>query len=292
MVRICIDLEWPVDYAILAFYSLTTQLLCKRFGFSYPCAFPRFVDCVNPQWRKESVMLHRVRLPLVAALCVAVVLTLIFFASTWQGSTAATNAEIGVAPVGQNSMEFVGIVDQNGPQFTYYGYVTYLAGITSTLLFRDPISHTEATARITFHGTSAMTGRSIVNNLFNLNAAGTITFYYDENQGADFNNPDSFTRGTAIASATTRFHNVLVVTAPNTGIANGEAELLQTTATSFDLAGQSYQLGRSGLQHRFTYNGFGTRLEPATPRAVIVIAANGQVTGQPTFLPQVENGTP
>lgn len=237
-------------------------------------------------------MLRRVRLPLVATLFLAAALVTGFFVSTWQGSSAATTAEIGVAPAGQNSMEFVGIVDQEGLEFTYYGYVTYIAGITNTLLFRDPISHTEATARFTFHGASSLIGRSVVNNLFNLNAAGTITFYYDENQGADFNDPASFARGTAIASATTRFHNVLVVTAPDTGIANGEAELLQTSVTPFVVNGQSQQLGRLGLQHRFTYNGFGTRLEPVAPRAVIVIAANGQATGQSTFLPLVENNTP
>jgi hypothetical protein len=236
-------------------------------------------------------MLRMVRLPFFTALLVAALLALGLFASTWRWSVAAANAEIGVAPLGQNSMEFVGIVDQNGPQFTYYGYVTYIAGITNTLLFRHPISHTEETARFTFYGSSALTGRSIISNLFNLNASGTITFYYDEAQGANLSDPESFKRGTAIASATTRFHNVLVVIAPNSGIANGEAELVQTQTASFVLGGQSYQLGRTGLRQRFSYNGIGTRLEPIAPRAVILIAANGQVTGSPTFLPQVEGRT-
>lgn len=237
-------------------------------------------------------MLRVFRFPLVVALLIAAGLATVFFASAWQSTSAATAAEIGIAPAGRNSMEFVGIVDQNGPQFSYYGYLTYIAGITQTLLFRDPISHTEATARFTFSGTSTLTGRSVVENLFNLNAAGTVTFYYDETQGADFDDPSSFARGTAIATATTRFHNVLIVTAPNTGIANGEAELTQTVTTPFVVGGQSYQFGRNGLQQRFTYNGIGKRLEPTTPRAVIVIGANGQVTGLPTFLPQVEKRAP
>jgi hypothetical protein len=236
-------------------------------------------------------MLRMVRLPFIAVLFVAAGLSLAFFSSTGQGSSAVTQTEIGIAPIGQNSTEFVGFVEQNGAQLSYYGYVTYIAGISETLLFRDPISHTEATARFTFHGTATVTERSVVNNLFNVNATGTITFSFDETQGANFGNPASFARGTAVASATTRFHNVLIVTAPNTGLATGEAELRQTAATSFLLAGQSYQLGRQGAQQRFTYNGFGTRLEPTLPRAVIVIAANGQVTGLPTFLPHVENNS-
>jgi hypothetical protein len=237
-------------------------------------------------------MLRLVRPSLFVALGLAIILTLVLLSGTWQGTSAAppaaTAAEVGVAPIGRNSVEFVGIVDQNGLDFTYYGYLTYIAGITDTLLFTDPISHTEKTARFTFYGSATMTGRAIVNNLFNLNASGVITYYFDETQGADFANPSSFRRGVAIASATTRFQNVLVVTAPDTGIANGVAELTQTSATPFVLAGQSHQLGRNLMEQRFTYNGFGNRLEPTTPRAVIVIAANGQVTGLPTLLPLIE----
>lgn len=236
-------------------------------------------------------MLRKVRPPFFVALLVAAVLTVAFFSSAWPASSAATAAEVGIAPAGQNSVEYVGIVDQNGASFSYYGYLTYIAGITNTLLFRDPISHTEATARFTFYGTGALTARSVVSNLFNLNGAGAVTFYYDEAQGADFNDPTSFMRGAAIASGAARFHNVLVVTAPNTGIANGVTEMVQSAVTPFTLNGQSYQLGRNGLQERFTYNGFGTRLEPTAPRSVTVIAADGQVTGLPTFLPSVESRT-
>lgn len=241
-------------------------------------------------------MLRLVRPSLFIAFGLAIVLTAVLLSGAWQGSSAAPPAaiasEVGVAPLGRNAVEFVGIVDQNGLDFTYYGYLTYIAGITNTLLFRDPISHTEGTARFTFYGNATLTGRAIVNNLFNLNATGTITYFFDENQGADFADPASFTRGAAIASATTRFQNVLVVTAPNTGIANGVAELTQTSSAPFELAGQSYQLGRNLMEQRFTYNGFGTRLEPTAPRAVIVIAANGQVTGLPTLLPLVEQSAP
>jgi hypothetical protein len=232
------------------------------------------------------------RLPLVAALVLTALLTAALISAVWQTSSAATSAEIGVAPTGQNSVEYVGIVDQNGANFTAYGYLTYIAGITDTLLFSDPLSRTESTARFTFYGTATMTARSVVNNAFNLNADGQLTFYYDEDQGADFGDPTSFMRGAAVADAAARFQNVLMVTAPNTGIANGVAELHQTAATSFVLAGQSYQLGRNSLDHRFEFDGFGTRLEPVAPRALIVIAGNGQVTGARTFLPQVQRNEP
>ncbi|RIK42370.1 MAG: hypothetical protein DCC55_09045 [Chloroflexi bacterium] len=241
-------------------------------------------------------MLRLVRPSLFVALGLAVILTAVLMSGMWQSSSAAPSAaiaaEVGVAPVGRNAVEFVGIVDQDGLNFSYYGYLTYIAGITDTLLFTDPISRTEATARFTFYGAANMTGRAIVDNLFNLNASGVITYYFDETQGADFDDPSSFTRGIAIASATTRFQNVLVVISPDRGIANGVAELTQTSTTPFELAGQSHQLGRNLMQQRFTYSGFGTRLEPTIPRAEIVIAANGEVTGLPSLLPLIEAGAP
>jgi hypothetical protein len=227
------------------------------------------------------------RLPILVVLVITLALTVSLFASTWQPSTAATTVDVGMPQPGQNSMEFVGIVDQDGLNFTYYGYVTYLAGASNSLLFTGPFTQTEDTARFTFHGTATMTERAIISNVFNLNAAGTITFYYDESPGADFDNPASFIRGTAIATSTTRFHNVLSVIAPNTGVATGMAELTQTATEPFEVSGQTYYLGRTGMQQRFTYSGSGVRLEPTTPRAIIIIAADGQVTNLPIYMPNV-----
>ncbi|MCL4859499.1 MAG: hypothetical protein KJZ93_08830 [Caldilineaceae bacterium] len=240
-------------------------------------------------------MLRLIRAPLVFALLLAVALAAMLYGTGGQPSVAAPSAaapaiEVGIAPTGRNSMEFVGIVDQDGLNFSYYGYVTHLYGITNTLLFANPLQQDETTARFTFHGAANMTGRSIISNVFNLNAAGTITFYFDPLPGADFDDPSSFIRGTAVATATTRFHNVLTVIAPDTGLASGVAELEQIATQPVELLGQSVQLGRNTLQQRFTYTGFGVRLEPATPRAVIIIAADGQVTGASTFLPQVLDG--
>lgn len=232
-------------------------------------------------------MTRILRLPLLAMLVITVALTVALFAGTWQPSTAATTIDVGMPQPGQNSMEFVGIVDQDGLNFSYYGYVTYLAGASNSLLFTGPFTQTEDTARMTFYGSATMTERAIISNVFNLNAAGTITFYFDDTPGADFDNPSSFIRGTAIATATTRFHNVLSVIAPNTGMATGVSELTQTATEPFEFNGQTYHLGRTGMQQRFTYSGFGTRLEPAAPRAIIIIAADGQVTHLPIYMPNV-----
>jgi len=50
-------------------------------------------------------------------------------------------------------LEFLGKSDQVGADVTHDGYLTHIFGLADELLFSDPSSRTEATARFTFVAT-------------------------------------------------------------------------------------------------------------------------------------------
>jgi hypothetical protein len=199
--------------------------------------------------------------------------------------------EIGVAPVGRTAFEFTGRIDQEGEIFRIYGYIPYIYGLDNqppSLLFTHPITHSEATARITLSGTTTLTERTIISNVFHVDSIGTVNFYFDEDTGASYDDLASFDRGELIGSASVRLQNILTVTGPNTGIASGSGEMIQTEALSFELDGNEYQFGRRGMVQRVTFSGGGIRMVPEPPVAIIAVGGAGTVAGFDTFVPSVE----
>lgn len=53
---------------------------------------------------------------------------------------ASPQGAIGIAPTGVNAFATVGKIDQNGPAFSAYGYLTDIVGLDPSLLFSDPTS--------------------------------------------------------------------------------------------------------------------------------------------------------
>jgi hypothetical protein len=229
--------------------------------------------------------------PLLAAFVIAVVLAIVVFLRTPMAAPAQAVNEVGVAAAGRNAIEFTGHIDQEGTHFTAYGYLTHIAGITTTLLYTDnnPLTSTAATARFTFSGTAELTSRSVVSNVFTIIAEGNLTYYFNENGGADFADPASFAEGIPIAAGDIRIQNILTVIGPNVGMTNGNIAFDQNSTAPFTLEGNQYRLGRNGLQERLEFTGLGNRLEPVLPRAIIVVAGNAIVTGSEVHLPLVEN---
>jgi hypothetical protein len=196
--------------------------------------------------------------------------------------------EVGVAPIGRTAFEFTGRIDQDGAIFRMHGYVTYIYGLPPGLLFTDPITHTEATARITISGTTTLTERTVISNVFHVDSIGTLTFFFDEDEGASYDDLATFGRGVAIASTDARLQNILTVTGPNTGITNGSGELIHTEALPFALGNEEYQFGRDGMVQRVTFAGGGVRLVPEPPVAIIAVGGAGTVAGFDTFVPLAE----
>lgn len=227
------------------------------------------------------------------ALLGVLLLTLLLFLIGWSlMPVGAATPEVGIAPAAHNAYEFVGRIDQDGFNFTGYGYLTYIRGLDNSQLFTNPITPTEGTAHFTFFATATLTSRAIISNIFVIDSLGPMTFYYQSNPQADFNNPTSFASGTPIATASVRFHNILNVQGPNQGIATNIGEVTQFTATPFTLGQETYQLGRAGLLHRLSATGQGTRTDPVIPRSFVLFAGNAVTIGQDTFLPLITRDSP
>lgn len=209
-----------------------------------------------------------------------------FSAPSAVGGLSAAGA-VGTAPTGKIDYEFVGRIDQDGLNFVSYGYLTYADGLPNSVLFSDPINHSETTARITYYATATLTARSVISTVTELNALGATTFYFDTG-GADFNDPASFANGTAIGSSTQRSQNIVNVQSPNTAIATNFGELVQLAAGTFTYGGQTYTFGRVGSQQRSFFTGEGVRTDAVLPRSFIVGAGNAtSLPGNGVSLPYV-----
>jgi hypothetical protein len=220
----------------------------------------------------------RVLIPAALACLVA----LVSFVAVSTPAPAATNAEVGAAPNGRHGYEFIGRVDQNGANFVSYGYLTYVYGISTGLLYSSPTVQTEATARLTYYTTATLTSRNVLGSIFVVNSAGYTTFYYNDVPSGNFTNSATFNAGTAIATGSVRFHDVLNVQAPNVGIATCEGEMDQLTSTPFVIGGVTNQLGYVGLVARISTTGEGTRTDPIAPASFTNLAGSAVVTSPRT----------
>lgn len=211
-------------------------------------------------------------------------------------STASSAIEVGSALAGQNAVEYVGRVDQDGANFVGYGYLTHISGLTDTLLFSGTIPFVnEANARFTYYATATLTSRYVISSVFVIDSVGTTVYYYNPAGGAQFANPASFAAGQPVLTATVRSQNILSVQAPNLGVGTNFGELTQTGVSAFDLGGQTYQIGRVGLMERTFSTGEGTRIDPITPKSFTVLSGNAVVTGLPgqqSFMPIIIRNGP
>lgn len=202
--------------------------------------------------------------------------------------------EIGVGAPGTNLYQIAGRIDQDGFSFTGYGYLYDVQGIDPAELFDDPFNTSETTAHITYYATATLTSRAIVTDvvrgIFALDSVGDITFYYHETPSASFDDPESFTDGIPIATATARFQDILNVQSPNRGIAVGNGHFTFTNVESFTFGEETVRFGRLGMVQRVTTFGEGLRTDPFIPRSTVLLAGNAVDTGfRQTFLPTITN---
>lgn len=193
-------------------------------------------------------------------------------------ATAQDSTQAGLAVPGANAFEFVGVIQQLGLDFTLLGYVTYLAGIDRSLLFDgvDPLSRSEATARLLLAGSASGTARSILENIFVVNSEGSVDFYLG-GPGASFGDPSAFTSGTLVASSSISVQDVINVQAPQQGIATGNGTMQIDSTEPFTLGESTQTIASPGTSYRLWFTGQGTLRDPATLDAFILVAGNGVV---------------
>ena len=83
-------------------------------------------------------------------------------AATAVGATpaGAATSKVGDGPSGATVAEFVAHIDQNGFDFSAYGYLTRLIGVDSAALFNNPADRSEKTALFTASASGKLVTRS------------------------------------------------------------------------------------------------------------------------------------
>jgi hypothetical protein len=215
-------------------------------------------------------------------------ITLLLIVSLHFRPARAAPLQVGVSTAGQNAFEFIGRINQNGPNFTGFGYLTYIRDLSNADISTNPTVLSEDTARFTYVATATLTSQAILTDVFVIDSQGIITFYFTQSPpNRSFDNSASFASGTPIATASMRYQDILLVQATNRGIATGVSEVTQLNAPSFTLNGQSYQFGAPNSLYRFSTVGNGTRTNPSPPVSFVLLAGNAVTNGQQTFMPVI-----
>jgi hypothetical protein len=172
-----------------------------------------------------------------------------------------------------NTIEFVGRIDQEGPSFTGYGYLTHVDGTEDGALFDSPpLAASEKSARLTFRFKAQATSRGTLREVFAIHSRGTIEFFANDRPGADFDDPNSFARGRRVSRGSLDVQNIITVYAPNRGIAEASGVLSLDEAGDFEIGDEQVAIGEDGDSLRATLAGAGTRSNAVLPRSVINFA--------------------
>jgi hypothetical protein len=183
---------------------------------------------------------------------------------------------LGMSRGGDSALEYIGIIQQTGPQFAAIGYLTHVKGLLPSQLFIGPAS--EATAKFTFSAAAGITNHAQVGSTISIGAPGQLSIYFNPAGGASFSDPASFTQGTLIAVISLRFFNVLSVIGPDLGVSSGSAHGWQGAVQPFVLDGQTYSMGGHGFTHHLTLSGKGVRTVPTPPVSTTEFAASSVTT--------------
>jgi len=193
---------------------------------------------------------------------------------------ASVDGAVGLPGAGRVAWHFVGQIDQDGTDFTAYGFLTRVDGLDESALFTAD-DRNEDTAVFSVVMESSEATRTKLNNVTVVDVNGSATIYFDENPSRTFGDPDTFRRGTEVVNGTVTGQNILNIDPENRdkGVAAASAEVRQTSAARFELDGEERQFGREGLVERLTLSGEGVRTDATVPRSVIEVAGTMVVTG-------------
>ncbi len=194
---------------------------------------------------------------------------------------AAAPPEVGTAAPGGVAFTYVGAIEQNATIIVNVGYLTSMAGLDESSLFtgEDPLERSAATARFTYFTSGSLETRSILDKLFDTTGTAETTYYYQPDGGASFDDPTSFRQGTPIAVATSAWHNLVNVQAPDQGLITAQSDDLQVSAEPFTLDGQEHTFGAADRRIRLSFTGEGLRSDAAAPRASVVYAGEATSLG-------------
>jgi hypothetical protein len=179
----------------------------------------------------------------------------------------------GTGRSGSTVAEFVAHIDQNGANFTAYGYFTLISGTQSSDLF-SAADRTEATALFTAAASGTLVARSSDDVIHSLDIQGEFDVFQRSGPGASFSRPASFSEGTKVATYTLVLQDVLTVIDTNKGIPTLTGDMVQTDAQKLSGVLSKHNFGRKGIRLRIFATGLGVRTEATAPVASLKVAGN------------------
>ncbi len=187
--------------------------------------------------------------------------------SVAESSTPATGRS------GSTIAEFVAHIDQNGANFTAYGYFTQISGTQASDLFSGA-DRTEATALFTATASGTLVARSSDDIIHSLDIEGEFDVFQRSGPGASFSNASSFSQGSKVARYTLVLQDVLTVIDTNKGIPTLTGDMTQTDAQKLSGALGKHRFGRKASRLRIFATGLGIRTEATAPVASLKVAGN------------------
>lgn len=169
------------------------------------------------------------------------------------------------------SAEVIGQVTNASPEVSaQYGYISYLEGFDTAVLFNSVDTLNEQTALLTFYN-DTVTER-VTNNgpIRVVDRSGEATFYLNMTPTGDFANPETFGEGVEVMKASLR-HQVVINTV--TGAFTAHFDCTVASNEPFTINDTSYRLGKLGQP--FEVNFSGHLNEQAPPSGFIA----GYITG-------------
>lgn len=207
------------------------------------------------------------------------------------GAAAAAGRRVGSGPTDRRSIGLLMAVRQIGPSLVGFGYLTRVRGLGNAQLFTTPpaTKSTDARAsdpspaRFTFYSEAKIESLAQLDEAISSTGAGRVRIYYQAGGGARFDDPASFARGLLIATLTGNFQNDLTLGEPNTAAVNMTADLTQTGARRFTVAGAGgLRFGGPRFAWSLHATGRGRRTEPTEPRSELKLSGDlGVVDARP-----------
>jgi hypothetical protein len=189
--------------------------------------------------------------------------------------------EIGAGPVREQAFALVGRTVYGDESARVFGYLTDIIGLDPALVSTDALP-TVQTARVTYAGDIPLESRSSRGDVTEIAGAGTITIFYDEDAGADWDDPESFADGEPLAELSLDLRDTLQRQAPAVGVVVGDARYRQESAGELVIADESYRFGQTGIEGRLRTVGalIGGTDEP---ELIVGLSGSGSVTARETI---------
>ena len=186
---------------------------------------------------------------------------------------------VGTAPTDRHGVGFIVQIDQVGPSFTAFGYLTRIRGLNSAELFtrppgkstNDPRTADPSAARYTVFCQAGIQSLSTVGEVISTIAAGRLRLFRQPGGGARFEDPGSFARGTEIGSLDGLFQTNLALDAPDRAGVTLTADLTQRRVRTFTAQRRRVRLGGRRFAWGLHATGRGVRTERTTPRSRIFL---------------------